>query len=71
MPGIIEIRFEKTQVKQSRIPGAASGLFLTRSVIKGEVIYHYLYYLYYHHYWNCHCHHGGGDIIIIFYCYSY
>ena len=44
MPGIIEIKFEKTQVKQSRIPGAASGLFLTRSVIKGEVIYYYLYY---------------------------
>jgi len=29
------------EVKQSRIPGAASGLFLTRSVIKGEVVAFY------------------------------
>ena len=35
---IFKIKFEKTQVEQSRIPGAASGLFLTRSVITGEVI---------------------------------
>ena len=29
---------EQIQVQQSLIPGAASGLFLTRSVITGEVM---------------------------------
>ena len=42
---IFKIKFEKTQVEQSRIPGAASGLFLTRSVITGEVRKNYYYSL--------------------------